>query len=182
MAEMTEVAAHKYGRLIEAMDTLYANSTGAQKEWIDNNWKSILDGMVERGEEMIQGWKGEPEVKVEGEPEIVDLQDGTKARMLFELLHCYQDKYKSLSGHDVSLWEELTEKNGEEKMIQAFGDEYLDYKQENDDENEACEKRINRPIVFVIAVHNRFNRRLLRLLLRAALYDANIVIVVRRPL
>ena len=59
MAEMTEVAARKYGRLIEAMDTLYANSTGAQKEWIDNNWKSILDGMVERGEEMIQGWEGE---------------------------------------------------------------------------------------------------------------------------
>ena len=48
-------AERKYGRLIEAMDTLYANSTGAQKEWIDNNWKSILDGMVERGEEMIQG-------------------------------------------------------------------------------------------------------------------------------
>ena len=45
MAEMAEVAARKYGRLIEAMDSLYANSTGAQKEWIDNNWKSILDGM-----------------------------------------------------------------------------------------------------------------------------------------
>ena len=28
MAEMTEVAARKYGRLLEAMDTLYANSTG----------------------------------------------------------------------------------------------------------------------------------------------------------
>ena len=52
--------------------------------------------------------------------------------MLFELLHCYQDKYKSLSGHDVSLWEELTEKNGEEKVIQAFGEEYLHYKQENE--------------------------------------------------
>ena len=62
MAEMTEVAARKYGRLIEAMDTLYANSTGAQKEWIDNNWKSILDGMVERGEEMIQGWKAQLEL------------------------------------------------------------------------------------------------------------------------
>ena len=79
---------------------------------------------------MIQGWKGESEPEVE--PEIVDLQDGTKARMLFELLHCYQDKYKSLSGHDVSLWEELTEKNGEEKVIQAFGEEYLHYKQENE--------------------------------------------------
>ena len=61
MAAAAEVAARKYGRLIEAVDTLYANSTGAQKEWIDNNWKSILDGMVERGEEMIQGWKAEPD-------------------------------------------------------------------------------------------------------------------------
>ena len=74
MAEMTEVAARKYGRLIEAMDTLYANSTGAQKEWIDNNWKSILDGMVERGEEMIQGWKGEPEVEIQPEKKVKSFQ------------------------------------------------------------------------------------------------------------
>ncbi len=43
-----------YGRLMDSMDKVYRNSTGEQKEWVDNNWKSILDAMADYGETLIR--------------------------------------------------------------------------------------------------------------------------------
>jgi len=49
-----------YDRLIQQMEDMYSEAKNKknqdQKDWIDSNWNSILDGMTDHGACMITGW------------------------------------------------------------------------------------------------------------------------------
>lgn len=132
MANQTTLINHDailYDRLITSLNYSYNDSVGEQRDWIESNWISILDGMIERYEEMVNGWKEDEGGEEEEKEKAVELFKVAKAECpdteYFETLEdakTYIDKYRE--SHDLDYGYIMrVEKDGEsEEEIGEWGE------------------------------------------------------------